>query len=261
MWLRITALMLRHLYLYRRNIARTGEIVFWPVMDLLMWGFLMTYLQRMVVPTAVAYFLGAMIFWDILYRSQQAITLSLTEEIWVRNLLNLFITPITLFELLLAMCLLGMLRVIVSAAFLSLMAYLLYTFDILNIGLSLVPFVANLLLFGWAVGMGTMALVLRFGRAAEALVWGIPFLLQPISAVYYPLDVLPSWLQTVALLLPSTHVFEGMRAALQTGTVDVRLLFAAFAINLVYLTAGAGTFGWMVRHIRAKGYLSRFGMQ
>ena len=261
MWMRISALMLRHLYLYRRNIARTGEIVFWPIMDLLMWGFLMTYLQRMVVPTAVAYFLGAMIFWDILYRSQQAITLSLTEEIWVRNLLNLFITPITLFELLLAMCLLGMLRVIASTAFLSLMAYLLYTFDMLSIGLALVPFVANLLLFGWAVGMGTMALVLRFGHAAEALVWGIPFLLQPISAVYYPLDVLPSWLQTIALLLPSTHVFEGMRTALQTGVVDIRSLLAAFSINLVYLAAGAGIFGWMVQHTRDKGYLSRFGMQ
>jgi ABC-2 type transport system permease protein len=261
MWLRISALMLRHLYLYRRNLARTGEIVFWPVMDLLMWGFLMTYLQRLVVPAAVAYFLGAMIFWDILYRSQQAITLALTEEIWVRNLLNLFITPLTLLELLLALCLLGLVRVVASTVLLSLLAYLLYTFNILNVGVALLPFMANLLLFGWAVGMGTMALVLRFGRAAEALVWGIPFLLQPISAVYYPLDVLPPWLQTLAWLLPSTHVFEGMRTALHLGTVHIGSLLTACGLNLVYLAGGAALFGWMVRHTRGKGYLSRFGMQ
>lgn len=261
MWLRISALMLRHLYLYRRNLARSGEIVFWPVMDLLMWGFLMTYLQRMVVPTAVAYLLGAMILWDILYRSQQAITLSLSEEIWVRNLLNLFITPISLFELLLALCLLGLVRVVASTALLGLLAHVLYAFDVLSVGIALVPFVANLLLFGWAVGMATMALILRFGRAAEALVWGIPFLLQPISAVYYPLDVLPPWLQTLAWMLPSTHVFEGMRTALHLGTVNIGSLGAACGITLVYLAGGAAVFGWMIRHARQKGYLSRFGMQ
>jgi ABC-2 type transport system permease protein len=261
MWLRISALMLRHLYLYRRNLARTGEVVFWPVMDLLMWGFLMTYLQRLVVPTAVTYFLGAMILWDTLYRSQQAISLALTEEIWVRNLLNLFITPLTLLELLLALCFLGLVRVMVSTALLSLLAYLLYAFNILAVGVALVPFMANLLLFGWAVGMGTMALVLRFGRAAEALVWGVPFLLQPISAVYYPLDVLPAWLQILAWLLPSTHVFEGMRTTLHHGTVPLGALLAVCGLNLVYLAGGATVFAWMVHYTRAKGYLSRFGMQ
>jgi hypothetical protein len=107
----------------------------------------------------------------------------------------------------------------------------------------------------------TVWLVLRFGRAAEALVWGMPFLLQPISAVYYPLDVLPPWLQTLAWLLPSTHVFEGMRTALHLGTVHIGSLLAACGINLVYLAGGVAVFGWMMRHTREKGYLSRFGMQ
>jgi ABC-2 type transport system permease protein len=106
-----------------------------------------------------------------------------------------------------------------------------------------------------------MALILRFGRAAEALVWGIPFLLQPISAVFYPLDVLPPWLQTLAWLLPSTHVFEGMRSALRLGTMQVGALLATCGITLIYLVGGAAIFAWMIRQAREKGYLSRFGMQ
>lgn len=260
MWLRVSAIMLRHLYLYRRNIARSGEIVFWPVMDLLMWGFLTTYLARHMAPGAVVYLLGAMIFWDVLYRSQQAITLSLTEEIWVRNLLNIFITPISIGELLAAMCVIGALRTAVSSVFLSLLAYLLYAFDMLDIGFALLPFWLNIIIFGWAVGMATMALVLRFGRAAEALVWGVPFLLQPISAVFYPLEVLPHWLQRIALLLPSTYVFEGMRTVLRTGAAPLDQLVLAFAMSLLYLLGGAALFGCMLRQTRHKGYLSRLGM-
>jgi ABC-2 type transport system permease protein len=124
-----------------------------------------------------------------------------------------------------------------------------------------VPFLISLLLFGWAVGMCTMGLILRFGQAAEALIWGVPFLIQPVSAVFYPVDVLPRWLQVVAWALPSTYVFEGMRATLRTGRVDMSYLAAAFGLNLVYLILGAAFFGWMLRQVREKGYLARLGME
>lgn len=261
MWLRVSALLLRYLYLYRRSAARIMGVVFWPVMDLLVFGFLTTYLTQFAVPGGVLFLLGAVIFWDIFYSAQQAITLSITEEIWVRNILNVFVSPIRMSELLLATCILGVLRATASSLVLVLLARLLYAFNLFAIGLALVPFYFALLLFGWAMGMFTMALVLRFGQAAEALIWGIPFLIQPISAVFYPVRVLPSWLQPVALLLPSTHVFEGMRSALRTATVDGRSLAAALLLNLGYLAAGAAFFGWMLARVREKGYLSRLGME
>jgi len=111
------------------------------------------------------------------------------------------------------------------------------------------------------VGMCTMAVILRFGHAAEALIWGTPFLLQPISAVFYPLAVLPRWLQTIARLLPSTHVFEGMRATLETGRPALGPLVPAFALNAVYLGAAGAFFGWMMRRVREKGYLGRLAME
>ena len=261
MWLRVSALLLRHLYLYRRSHIRAGEVFFWPVMNLVLWGFITVYLQRLVLSEAVSFLLGGLIFWDVLYRSQMAITLSVTEEVWVKNLLNIFIAPIRIVDFLLATALMGVIRALVNVLILGSLAYVLYAFNLLTMGLALLPFLASLLLFGWGVGMCTMALMLRFGQAAEALAWGIPFLLQPVSAVFYPVDVLPPWLQTVAHLLPSMYIFEGMRLVLYTGTVDGSLLLTALALNVVYLAAGAGFFGWMLQQAREKGYLSRLGMQ
>jgi ABC-2 type transport system permease protein len=258
---RVLGLLLRYLYLYRRSLARAMEIFFWPVMDLLVWGFLSTYLQRVAAPAAVSYLLGAMILWDILYRCQQAITLAVTEDIWTRNILNIFVTPVRTSELLLATSLLGVVKSLAPALLLVAIAWFGYSFDLLALGPILAPFLASLLLFGWAVGMFTAALILRFGQAAEALVWGVPFLIQPISATFYPVDVLPGWLRPVALLLPSTHVFEGMRQALRQEAVSGRLLVAAFGLDLLYLGAGALFFAWMLRRVRDKGYLGRLGME
>jgi len=259
--LRIAGLLLRYFYLYRRSVARIMGILFWPVMDLLVWGFLTTYLQKMVLPAAVVFLLGAVIFWDIFYSSQQAITLSITEEIWVRNILNIFVAPVSVAELLVATSLVGVLRALTSATVLSLLAWFIYAFNLASIGFALVPFTFALLLFGWAMGMFTMALVLRFGQAAEALIWGIPFLIQPLSAVFYPVRILPRWLQTLSQIFPSTHVFEGMRAALATGRVDSRSLAAALLLDLLYLVLGALFFAWMLSRVREKGYLARLGME
>jgi ABC-2 type transport system permease protein len=259
--MRVSALVLRYLFLYRRSMARAGEIFFWPVMDLVVWGFLTSYLETMVVPRAVTFLLGALIFWDVLYRSQQAITLSVTEEIWVKNLLNIFVSPVSIFELMIATCIMGIIKSMLAATMLGALAFVLFQFDLLSVGPALVPFLASLLLFGWAVGMCTMALVLRFGQSAEALVWGVPFLIQPLSAVFYPVQVLPGWLQPIALALPSTHVFEGMRAALEGRGVQLHHLLLSLGLNMVYLAAGAAFFAWIFNQVRHKGYLSRLGME
>lgn len=237
------------------------EIFFWPVINLLVWGFVTLYLQRIALPKAVVFLLGVMILFDVLYRSQQAITLSITEEFWVKNIINIFITPVRMVELLLANCLVGILKSVATTIFLGLLAYALYAFNVMEIGWALLPFFLSLLLFGWAMGMLTMSLILRYGHAAEAFIWGVPFLLQPISAVFYPVDVLPGWLQKVAYALPSTYVFEGMRRVLSTGSADWAGLFFSLALNLVYLAGGSAVLGWMLNNVRRKGYLSRLQME
>ena len=257
---RINGLVLRYLYLYRRSLARAGEIFFWPIMDLLVWGFVSAYINK---ENKVALFLlGSVIFWDVLYRSQQAITLSISEDIWVKNILNVFVSPVSIFELMVATCIMGIIKAVITAVVLGSLAFLLYAFNIVSIGILLLPFLISLLLFGWALGMVTMALILRFGKSAEALVWGIPFLIQPFSAVFYPVEVLPDWLQVVAYAMPSTYVFEGMREVLSNGGwLDLKILMTAFSLNILYLVIGAIFFGWMFSQVREKGYLTRLGME
>jgi len=259
MWLRISALLLRYLYLYRRSLPRAMELFFWPVMELLIWGFLTVYLSHVAVPHAVVFLIGSTILWEVFYRSQMAITLSVSEDIWVRNIMNIFIAPVRVPELLIATCLLGLIRSLLTGVILGVLAQVFYAFDILAVGPALVPFYVSLLLFGWAVGMCTVGVILRFGQAAEALIWGVPFLLQPLSAVFYPVDVLPTWLQAVARGVPASHVFEAVRAYLERGVVLTGHLLAGALLDVVYLAAGAAFSVHIFRRVRVLGLLGKPG--
>lgn len=262
---RIKALVLRYTYLYTRSVPRVTEIFFWPLMDLLVWGYVTLYLQRIGGASQPAnmfmFLLGAMIFWDILYRAQQGVTLSFLEDIWSRNLLNVFVAPVRVSEFVLATYIVGIVRIVVTVGVLAGLAYALYSFNLFSLGMSLLPFFANLLLMGWALGMVTTALIMRWGQAAEALAWGVPFLIQPVAAVFYPLDVLPQWIQPLALCIPATHVFEGMLQVLRGEGVSNANLIAAFALNAVYLLAAALFFRYMFGVARQKGLLAKLGTQ
>jgi len=259
---RVGALLRRYLSLHRRSLIRAFDIVFWPVMDLLIWGFVVLYIQRSAggpLAGTIVFLIGTMIGWDIHYRGQQAVTISLMEEIWTRNLVNILIAPVRLWEWVAASSLYGLIKVAAVGLILSVMARALYAFNVLAIGWAVVPLVASLLVFGWAVGLSTSGLLLRYGYAAEALIWGIPFLLQPFSCVFYPLDVLPAWAQTIARLLPSTYAFEGLRLAMAGHPVPERLWVAIVGLNALYLVLGVWLLASMLRAARRSGRLGHLG--
>jgi len=262
-WGHIRALVLRYGFLYTRSVPRVAEMFFWPVMDLLVWGFLTVYLQRLghQAPTAITFLLGSMIFWDILYRAQQAVTISFLEDIWARNLLNIFVAPVRVGEFIAATYVVGFVKILITVAVLAGLALALYSWNLFSMGFGLVPLFANLLLMGWAVGMVTTALIMRWGQSAEALAWGIPFLIQPVAAVFYPLSVLPRWVQPIAVCIPATHVFEGMRHVLNGEGLVARDLGWAFALNAIYLVCGALFFRRMFNIARKKGLLAKLGTQ
>lgn len=259
---RVGALVLRYTYVYRRSLLRLLEIFFWPAVDLLVWGFLTLYLQQdgRTLPAGIAFLLGGVIFWDIIYRSQQGITLSFLEDIWSRNLLNLFSAPVRVTEFLAATCLVGILKTAVVGGYLALLAFILYRFNLLAVGPALFPLFVNLLWMGWSLGIVTTGLLLRWGQAAEGLAWAIPFAIQPFAAVFYPVSALPSWLQPLAWAIPATHVFEGMRRALRGGTAWEDLLYATL-LNLVYLALAGAWFAFLFAAARRKGLLVKIGTQ
>lgn len=256
-WHRINAILLRNLYLYKRSLPRIMDIVYWPVMELLVWGFLSVYLEDLQIGALnVATVLwGGVIFWDLLTRAQEAISVAFLEEVWERNFLNIFVTPLKLSEMLTAFFLIGVVRIILVGVVAAVLAFLLYQFNILLFGMYLVPFVMNLLLFGMAAGIFIIAIIFRYGTSAQILAFGLVFLLQPFVAVFYPVSALPAWAQWISYVLPPSYIFEGMRAVIATGTLPLRELWLAFGTNVVYLALALWIFYRMFRRVKEKGLL------
>jgi ABC-2 type transport system permease protein len=261
---RVGALVMRYVFIYRRNKMRLVELFFWPLVDLLVWGYLTIFIQQAgqgSLPRFITFLIGAMIFWDLLYRSQQGVTVSFLEDVWSRNLFNVFCAPVRLSEYIVATFIVGLLRVGITLIPLLTLAWGLYHFNILDIGFWLIPFIINLLVLGLTLGILATALIIRFGDSVQILAWAVPFFLQPFSAVFYPVNVLPAWMQAVAFALPSTYIFEGMRAVIQTGAGSWPQLFMATVLNAVYLILAMALLTRMFNLARDRGLLGKLGVQ
>jgi ABC-2 type transport system permease protein len=254
----IFALLTRYVLLYTRNPIRLVELFFWPIVQLLVWGFVTRYLQQEGVgslPHVITFLIGAIILWDALFRAQQGVTISFLEDVWTRNLLNVFAAPVRMTEYLFATFAVGLLRVAVTGLVLAVIAFTAYAFNMLQFEWGLIVFYFNLMMFGWSLGILATALILRWGHGAESLAWAVPFMIQPIAAVFYPVATLPQWLQPFALATPAAHVFEGMRATLGQGYLAWQPLLTAFGLNLLYLAAASGIFIYTMRIARRRGLL------
>lgn len=258
---RITALFFRHIYLYRRSLPRLMEVFYWPLLDLLVWGFITVYLVQFKqnLPGFVTFFIGALILWDILFRSHQGISVSFLEDVWAKNLLNLFASPLSYAEYIFALMLVSVVKLVTVATIMAVLAWVIYSFNIFLIGISLIPFVLNLIVMGWAIGIITTALILRFGQEAEVLAWALGFLFMPVSAVFYPVSVLPLFLQAVAKFVPASHVFEAMRGVISSGGFPLTELLWSSGLNAVYLVGAFLFFRWNFNLVRRKGLLVRIG--
>lgn len=260
----VSALVLRYIFLYTRHPVRFVELIFWPLVDLLVWGFLTIYLQKQAAggfPTTITFLIGGMILWDVLFRSQQGVAISFLEDVWTRNLLNVFVAPVRTVEYVAATCLVGVLRVAFTLVILAVVGSAAYGFHLTALGLGLLPFLANLMLFGWFLGMVSTALIMRWGQAAESLAWAVPFFIQPLAAVFYPVSVLPTWLQPIAHALPCTPIFEGMRAVLAGKPTPWTEIQHALLLNLVWGALAAWFFAANLRHVRKTGLLVKVATQ
>jgi ABC-2 type transport system permease protein len=262
MFRRIWGLMYRHLALYRRSWPRMLELAYWPVLQMCIWGFTARFLAaRMGNPglLAGATLLGGVLLWEVTLRSQMGMSISFLEEIWSRNLGHVFVSPLRPFEMIAALIGMSIIRMLLGVIPAILLAWAFYAFNLFTLGPVLILFFINLMIMGWAVALGVVSLILRHGAGAEPLAWGVLFGLAPFSAVFYPVSVLPSFIHPVAYALPTTHVFEGMRAALLQGTIRWDHLAAAFGLNLLWLAAAALLFTRQFHAARVSGALISIG--
>jgi ABC-2 type transport system permease protein len=258
---RISAMMLRHWYLLRSSWPRLLDLIYWPTVQMVTWGFLQYYIASNAgfFARAGGTFIGAVLLWDILFRGQLGFSISFLEEMYSRNLGNIMMSPLRPFEFIISLMVISVVRLSIGAVPVTFLAIAFFGFNLFGFGLALVAFFFNLMLTSWAIGIFVSGLILRNGMGAENLAWSVMFLLMPLACVYYPVATLPDWLQPVAWLLPPTYVFEGMRALVIDKVFRPDLMIDALALNAVLFAAGAFGFLKLLQSARRHGSLMQSG--
>src|SRR5690349_5477701 len=233
---RIAAMVLRYVYLLRSSWTRLVELIYWPAVQLFVWGFLQFYIAQNsgFFARASGVFIAAVLMWDVLFRGQLGFSVSFLEEMWSRNLSNLMISPLRPIEFVCALMIMSLVRLAIGMVPVTFLAIAFFGFNVYSLGLALAAFFLNLILTSWAVGIVVSGVLLRNGMGAESLAWTMMFLIMPVICVYYPVNVLPHWLRGIAWALPPTYVFEGMRALILEQTFRADLMLEAFALNALY---------------------------
>src|SRR5712672_978668 len=258
---RINAMVLRYWYLLISSWPRLLELIYWPALQIITWGFLQNYIAQndSFFARAGGTLIGAVILWDILFRGQLGFSISFLEEMWARNLGNLMMSPLRPIEFLIALMVMSLIRLAIGVIPMTGLAMIFFDFNFYGIGLPLIAFFCNLIFTSWSLGIFVSGLVLRNGLGAESIVWTLMFGILPLACVYYPVSVLPTWLQAVAWALPPTYVFEGMRALLIDHVFRADLMVDALLINAVLFIVSFAIFLGLLNSARRAGSLIQSG--
>lgn len=262
-WRPVTGIIVRQLYLMRGSPVRVLPMFAWVAIDIVVWGFLTRYLNTVAghgmnfVPTL----LGAVLFWDFFTRIMQGVSTAFLEDVWSRNFLNLFASPLSLPEYVTGLVLTSIATSVVGLVVMLVLATVLFGFSFFALGAMLVPFLLVLFLFGVALGILAAALVMRLGPASEWLIWPLPALLSPFAGVYYPLSTLPAWMQAVGRLLPPSYVFEGMRTLVNGGHFSRSFLAIGAALALLQIALAAAFFARVFHYAVRTGLLARYSAE
>jgi len=258
---RIYGLFLRHMYLIIGSIPRIIDLIYWPTIQILLWGFISKFftLNSDYYNNTVGVILTAAILYDFLFRSSISYNIMFLEEIWSRNFTNLFITPIKKIEIIISLTLTAIIRTLIGLLPVSIFAIPLFGVSIYEIGIILFILLINLHIFGITLGILVSSGLIRFGPAFENIAWATLFLLAPLGCIYYPIEILPNWLQLVTKALPLVYIFEEVRNILINQTYSIINIFKASLITIMYLTAAIFIFYIAFEQSRKKGILMNMG--
>jgi ABC-2 type transport system permease protein len=257
---RVLAIVRRHLYVTIHSPTRLIELAFWPVIDLVLWGMITAFLRRQGegLPIPVAFFLGAVLLWDLVFRAKNSVAMCLLEENHSRNVISVLASPVTPGEYLAGALVFGLGKVIVTWSVMVILAWALFAFGVFTLGPVLTLYALVLILFGIALSFVVMGCVLRFGYAADELAWALAGIVVPFSAVFYPVAVLPGWAQAVASALPPAHVFEAMRAVLAGRPSAWGSVWVALGLDVAYLLMAFAFARSMFAALLRRGFVTRY---
>jgi ABC-2 type transport system permease protein len=259
-WLRIKAVARRHYLVMLRSPHRLFDVTVWPLVDVLLFGSIGAFVGRSddVGAAAFGYLLAGIVLWHVVYQAQIAVATGFMEETWSRNLLNLMVTPLREWEYVVGLALFGLVKLALGVGLVAVTALAAFSFDVTDVGFGLVPVAAILLVCGWVISLFVVGAVLRFGSGAEALAWGVLFVVLPLSGVFYPIAALPRLLQPIAMMLPTTHAFNAMRTLLDGGGTDWAEIGIGAMGTVVLALASIVYLSYMLALFRKRGYISRY---
>ncbi len=252
---RVSAIIVRHYFMTTHHMERLFDVFIYPVMAIVLWGFVSKYVQVIQSSTLASFLLGGLILWVIFERVETDIGLSFMYDVWERNVVSFLTTPLTFLEYISGIIFISIIKIIISFLAMWLIASVFYNFQITMMGFVLALFWVNLFISAISFGLFNISMVLKFGHGVGPLTWILPFFLQPFAAVFYPVSVLPPVFQKIAQFLPLSHVFEGMRYTLKTGQVNYPEQLFAFILNIFYLTASLTLFSLVLNSSRKSGRL------
>ena len=260
---RIAAVVLRQFYLMRGSIARVLPLFIWVAVDMVLWGFITRYLNAIsragldFVPTL----LGAVLLWDYFTRVMQGVTITFLEDVWSRNFLNLFATPMSTAEYVSGLVASSLLTSAVGLVVMLVLATTIFGLSFFSFGVALIPFLLILLTFGLALGILGSAVVLTLGPASEWFIWPIPAIVAPFAGVFYPISTLPRWMQYIARVLPPAPVFEGLRGIVAGQGVSMAALVWGGTLAVAYLIASCFIFAAVYRRAVRVGLIARYSAE
>lgn len=257
------AIVLRQFYLMRGSFSRVMPLFAWVTIDIILWGFITRYLSMIAAPgfNLVSTLLGAVLLWDFFTRVMHGVTTAFFEDVWTRNFLNVFSTPISIAEYVGGLVISSIVTGAVGLVVMLVLATTFFGLSYFIYGLMLIPFLLILFLVGIAFGIAGSAIVLRFGPATEWFIWPIPAFLSPLAGVFYPISVLPKWMQVASYLLPPSYVFEGMRAVISGGTISIASLLGGISLAGLYVLVACWFFTRVYKHAVRTGLIARYSAE
>ena len=260
-WHKIYGLSLRHIYLIKSSFPRILDLIYWPTIQIFLWGFISKFftINSAYYNNTVGVILTAAILYDFLFRSSISYNMMFLEEIWSRNFTNLFIAPIKISEIIAALTLTAIIRTSIGLIPASLLAIPLFGVSLFSLGPPLLLLLLSLYIFGITLGLLVTSGLLRFGPSFENIAWASLFFLAPLGCIYYPIDILPEWLQIISKTLPLVYIFEEMRNILINNSINYFQIYKAISISSLYFLLGVIVFYLSYYGARIRGTLINIG--
>lgn len=235
---RIYGIILRYWYCTIRSWDRLTDVFYWPILDLVLWGVTGAYIESASDGqiSIVGNLVCGIVLWYSVYRTQGDISVNVLEEVWNKNLINIFSSPVSLFEYSVAILSFSLVKSTASSVVAALLGYFIYGVNFLTLGLYIFPFVFLLTLFGWSIGIFVSGLLLRYSTKIQSVAWSLVWFFAPFTLVYFPREILPGWAYNISLGISGSYVFEEMRKVLQHQSVDWNNLAISLALNCIYLS-------------------------